>query len=144
MSYNPAAGNFSNFALFTFTHVAGTVSTGALGFTPKVVFYTGVANTNGLGNGDTSSAAGFATGTLGNARSAGFAYTEGPGAPQQPGGSGGVSDAGIGGFNQAIQNSVSQGSFGRILSVTAFSAAGIDLTWNLAVNAHHGNLLVIG
>lgn len=136
--------SFSSFALFTMTHTSGTFSTGALGFTPKAIFYTGVANTNGSTNGDTSHACGFAIGTGASARSAGFAYAQGSGSPQDPGGTGGFDDAAIGGLAPATQNASQQFNYLRRLQVTAFSAAGIDLTWNIAVNAHHGNLLVIG
>lgn len=143
MSYNPAAGSFSNFALFTFGHTSGTASTGALGFTPKVAFYVGNSNYGGSG-GDAAASAGFSIGTLGNSRAAGVDSVEGPGAPSLPGFSGGQDSAAIGGLIRAIQNSVQNSSFDRRLQVTAFSAAGISLTWDVAVNGHQGHLLVIG
>jgi hypothetical protein len=143
MSYNPNAGNFSHFSLFTFGHTSGTQSTGALGFTPKLAFY--VANTSyGGSGGDAASSVGYAIGATGNARACGLDAVEGPGAPQLPGFSGGQDSAAIGGLIRAIQNTVQNSSFDRRLQVSAFSAAGISLTWDVAVNSHQGHLLVIG
>jgi hypothetical protein len=135
--------SIANTALFSFSHTSGTASTGALGFTPKVAFYTGVVNTGGSG-GDAGTANGFAIGTLGNARSSGTVMVEGPGSPQLPGVSAGFANNAIFGVLTPVQNTAQQSTFSRLLQVTAFSAAGIDLTWNVAVNNHEGNLLVIG
>lgn len=143
MSYNPAAGAIQHSALFSFSHTSGSQSTGALSFTPKVAFYVGNANYGGSG-GDAAVSAGFAIGTLGNARAAGLDSVEGPGAPSLPGFSGGQDSAAIGGLIRAIQNTVQNSSFDRRLQVTAFSIAGITLTWDVAVNGHSGHLLVLG
>jgi hypothetical protein len=131
-------------ALFTFTHTSGTASTGAIGFTPKVAFYTGAANNTAGSSGDAASTSGFATGTSTSARASAFCYTQGVGSPQDPGGAGGYDGAAIGGFARAFQNSASLTGFDRPLTVTAFGAGGISLTWTTAVNEHHGNLLVMG
>ena len=131
-------------ALFTFNHTSGSSSTGAIGFTPKACFYTGVVNF-GTVNGDVSISNGFATGTSTNARGNGFSFTQGPGSPQLPGATGTADGAAIGGGSTATQNTTQTNtSFSRQLTVTAFSSAGITLTWSLAVNAHSGSLLVIG
>ena len=143
MSYNPAAGAIQHSALFSFSHTSGSQSTGALSFTPKVAFYVGNANYGATG-GDAACASGFAIGTLTNARASGFDFAEGSGSPQLPGGSAGVDAAAIGGFLRAIQNNAQTSSFDRRLQVTAFSIAGITLTWDIAVNAHSGHLLVLG
>lgn len=143
MSYNPAAGAIQHSAIFSFSHVSGSQSTGALSFVPKVAFYVGNANYGGSG-GDAACAAGFAIGTLANARACSFDFVEGPGSPQLPGGSAGVGPDSIGGFLRAIQNNAQTSSFDRRLQVTAFSIAGITLTWDIAVNSHSGHLLVLG
>jgi len=141
MSYNPAAGTIQHVALFSMSHTTGTFSTGALGFTPKAAFYIGgVQDSSGAG----SMANGMAIGTAGNARANGFGFNEGPGAPQLPGGTVGIDSSAIGGRSQAIQNTFQFTSFAAALDVSAFGAGGIDLTWSIAVNAHSGNLLVLG
>jgi len=132
-------------SLFTFTHTSGASSTGALSFTPRFAIYTGAAqNASAPNGGDWYFMTGFATGTGGNQRGAAGGYAQGSGSPQDPGGAGSFSNTAIAGFGTAIQNSAQFTGFSRTLTVTAFSSAGITLTWNLAVNAHNGNLLVVG
>jgi hypothetical protein len=87
---------------------------------------------------------GFATGTGANQRGAGISNVV-VNSPQSNGVTVTSDDAAIFGETTAIQNTASiQSGFTRQLQVTAFGSGGITLTWSSAVNAHHGNLLVIG
>lgn len=141
MSYTPGFGAIQHAVLFSFSHTSGTAGTGALGFTPKFAIYVGAIQTSGT---EVSIASGFATGTAGNARANGFGFNVGPGAPQLPGGTAAIDSSAIGGRAQAIQNNASFSAFNQTLDVSAFSAAGIDLTWTASVTTHSGHLLVIG
>lgn len=129
-------------ALFSFGHSSGTASTGAIGFTPKFAIYTGAIQ---ISSAEMGIAQGFAIGTAGNARANGFSFNVGPGAPQLPGATSAADQNAIGGEASAVQNAAQfTGGFSADLDVTAFSAAGIDLTWSTPVNNHIGNLLVVG
>lgn len=129
-------------AIFTIGHSTGTASTGPIGFTPKFCIYTGAININGAGQ--VAVANGFATG-VGLARANSFSFNEGPGSPQLPGMTAASASGAIAGESTAIQNTASFSTgFSIALSVTAFSSAGIDLTWSSAVNGHQGFLLVVG
>lgn len=128
-------------ATFQFTHSTGTASTGAIGFTPKFCLYYGSINITGTGQ--IAISHGFATGTGG--RGTGFSFNEGPGSPQLPGMTAAAVSGQIGGEATPIQNTASTAtSFNIGLSVTAFSSAGIDLTWSSSVSSHNGFLLVVG
>lgn len=129
-------------AVFSFSHISGSASTGALGFTPKAAWYTGSVN-NGTGA-DECHANGFAIGTGTNQRSAGFSNNV-ANSPQSNGVTATTDGQAIFGQNTSIQNTATQSAaWARELQVTAFGAGGITLTWSSAVNAHSGNLLVIG
>jgi hypothetical protein len=130
-----------NVAIFNFTHTSGTAGTGALGFTPKFAIYTGAVQVSDT---EVSIATGFAIGTTTNARSNAFGYNQGSGSPIDPGGSAAYGLSSIGGHSSASQGSAQFVSISRDLDVSAFSAAGIDLTWASAVTSHEGNLLVVG
>lgn len=129
-------------SLFTFTHTSGASSTGALGFTPRFAIYTGAVQVSSV---EISIATGFATGTAGNARANCFGFNQGSGSPIDPGGTAATELSGIGGHAQTIQGTPTYSTgFSRVLDVTAFSSAGITLTWSLAVTSHQGSLLVVG
>lgn len=140
--YSWAATTGLQTATFVFNHSTGTASTGAIGFTPKFCLYYGAISINGAGQ--VAIANGFATG-VGAARANSFSFTEGPGSPQLPGMTAASASGFIGGESTPIQNTASFSTgFSIALSVTAFSSAGIDLTWSSTVNGHQGFLLVIG
>lgn len=129
-----------NVAIFSFTHITGTASTGALGFTPKFAIYTGAVNNQvGVVDPKFSHIVGFAIGTGGSARAAGI--MEEPDNSITQVGIAGDDDA-IGGGLAAVQ--VFSTTFTKDLDVTAFGAAGIDLTWSADVTDHAGKLLVVG
>lgn len=141
MSYNPAAGSIQHASLFTISNNSGSVSTGALGFTPKLVLYVGAVD-----NGSSYAISqGFATGVGALQRGNGFGYNQGSGSPQDPGGTAAADNGSIAGLTQAVQNTAQLiGAFNRQLQVTAFGPAGITFTWSLAVSAHQANVLVLG
>lgn len=117
-------------SLFTFTHIAGAASTGALGFTPRFAIYTGVAEDGGAA--ECAAGTSVITGTGTSARYAGSTF---PAAI-------GVNTTGTVNFD--ADAAIKIGAAGAELDVTAFSAAGITLTWSAGVGVHNGFLLVVG
>lgn len=127
-------------AIFSFTHTSGTASTGALGFTPKFAIYSGAVEGPLGEDNQFSHVVGFATG-VGVSIAAGIS-AESTLVASAVGDNSGGDDNAIGGHISAV--GTFQTSFTRDLDVTAFSAAGIDLTWSASVTSHAGKLLVVG
>lgn len=137
---NPAVTGGLNVLMFSMTHTSGTFSTGALGFTPKFAVYSG-AVAGPLAEANTfDHVVGFATGA-GTAIAAGIVVNDDPASSGLDNNSGGDDDA-IGGHITA--DGSFKTSFAIDLDVTAWSAAGIDLTWTGSVTGHRGKLIVIG
>lgn len=134
-----------NAAIFSFTHISGTASTGALGFTPKFAIYTGVIQETTVGVIQSTHSVGVIIGVGGSARASsmtlrGIAGTDVTGSEVS-----GDDDAAAGYAAASGGAAGFSGSFATSdLDVTAFSAAGIDLTWSTAVDLHAGKLLVVG
>lgn len=132
-------------AVFDFTHTAGSASTGALGFTPKFVIYSGVIQQLINVGADAHSvvhSTGFAIGTGGNARTAVMGVGSSTSLEVDVGGAATDSSAIAG--DPAMTGTVEFDIMGTVLDVTSFAAAGITLTWSAAVGAHEGKLIVLG
>lgn len=124
-------------AIFEFSHLSGTSSTGAIGFTPRFAIYSGIVE--GI-SGDVSHVYGFsnATDQMSAGWGIGIAITS-------------VDEGGVGAADKifgevAVDRAppFSATSFFNGLTVTSFSSAGIELEWDMAVNEHSGKMLVVG
>jgi len=125
-------------ATFTFTHVSGASSTGALSFEPKLAIYMGAFDN--AASTLTGRTTGFATGT-GTAMCEFFSINDAGTAPTTGtdlDSIGGI-ETGAGGYRAAATSE---------LNVTVFSkAAGIELTWagtDVPLGSHQGFLVVLG
>lgn len=124
-------------SVFNFTHEVGSASTGALGFTPRYIFYSGIV---------------VAFDAVGVSHVFGFANeTDQMGAGWGIGASVVSVDLGGAGGDVAIFGNVTidkaipfTSSFFNALRVSAFSSAGITLTWDSDVFEHSGKLIVVG
>ena len=130
---NQGPGGATSTAIFPVTHTSGAFSTGALGFTPRFCFYVGAVEQGS----NFAHMVGFATGIGALAKGSAFFIDAAGRGPR----SDADAIAGVG----ALPPGDSFGTtFGTDLDVTAFSAAGITLTWSAVVTSHQGFLLVVG
>ncbi|MGI0149769.1 MAG: hypothetical protein ACREDF_09605 [Thermoplasmata archaeon] len=131
--------------MFSMTHVSGTFSTGPLPFTPKFAIYTGVIRKTTVGIIQSAHSVGVIIGTGGSARGSSVTLRGSVGSDISGSDVSGDDDAAAGYTNAPGTDSSFNPSFGTSdLDVTAFGAAGIDLTWSAAVDEHSGKLLVVG
>lgn len=131
-------------SVFDFTHLSGASSTGALGFTPKFAFYSGVIQQpNGGGGLNIVHSTGIAIGTGSSSKTAALGVGSSTGVSVDIGGAA-SSTSGIA-VDTTMSTSIDwEGGNGIELDVTAFGAGGITLTWGGSVAKHEGKLIVVG
>lgn len=142
---NQGSGGPTLVSVFDFTHLAGAASTGALGFTPKFAFYSGVVGQDNppVGGNSVTHSTGFATGTGALAKTTVMGVLASLGVAVDAGGAASDSSA-IGGDTTMSATVDFLTALAISLDVTTFGAGGITLTWTAAVDAHEGKLIVVG